>query len=592
MKKSSALSSTLGKVLPHIWPRGHADIKTRVILAMLCLVTAKIANVFVPIFFKQIVNSFTHPVATIIAVPVGLFLAYGAARILSQGFSELRDALFAPVAQRAIRKVALETFEHLHNLSLRFHLDRRTGSLARIIDRGAKGIEFLSFFLLFNIVPTILEIAMVAGILWWLFGWSFAGVTVATIGIYIVFTLKLTDWRIGLRREMNEADQEAAGRAVDALLNYETVKYFNNETFEAGRYDRALGIYERASVKSRVSLSFLNIGQAIIISIGTVALMVMVAWRISHNVATVGDLVMVTTYLTQLYLPLNFLGTVYREIRQALIDMEAMIDLLQVDVEVRDTPGAPALSVPKGDIRFENVVFGYDKDRPILKGVSFHVEPGKTVAIVGPSGAGKSTISRLLFRFFEPQQGRILIDDQDINLVAQSSLRGSIGIVPQDTVLFNDTIGYNIRYGQPDAAPEEVVRAAELAHIGEFIDTLPEGYETRVGERGLKLSGGEKQRVAIARTILKRPRILLFDEATSALDSRTEKEIQANLRDVSRGISTLIIAHRLSTIIDAHQILVLEDGKIVERGTHQNLLAQNGLYATMWHRQLEQAPAQ
>lgn len=582
------LIRTLSKIAPHIWPRTGAKTKMRVLLALICLILSKLANVTTPIFFKQLVDLSGKP-ALLALLPVGLLLAYGLARVLTQTFGELRDALFAPVAQRAIRKVALETFRHLHQLSLRFHLDRRTGSLSRIIDRGAKGIEFLCFFLLFNVLPTVFEIAMVAGILWWLYGWPFALVTVATISIYVFYTVRLTEWRMGLRREMNEADQEAAGRAVDALLNYETVKYFNNEDFEAGRYDGALAIYEKASVKSRVSLSFLNIGQAFIIAIGVVLMMGMALEGVRQGRMTAGDLVAVNTYLIQLYLPLNFLGTVYREIRQALIDMEAMITLLHIDIEIKDRPGAQALRPGPGEIQFVDVHFGYQVERPILKGISFHVPAGKTIAIVGPSGAGKSTISRLLFRFFEPQEGRILIDQQNIADVTQASLRSSIGIVPQDTVLFNDTIGYNVRYGRPDAAEGEVKEAAQLAHIGGFIENLPQGYETKVGERGLKLSGGEKQRVAIARTILKRPRILVFDEATSALDSRTEKEIQANLREVSKNRSTLIIAHRLSTIIDADEILVLEGGKIVERGRHQTLLDRDGLYASMWRRQLEMA---
>jgi ATP-binding cassette subfamily B protein len=527
--------------------------------------------------------------AAAIAVPLGLLIAYGLARIATQLFSELRDGIFARVAQRAIRNVALQTFRHLHALSLKFHLDRQTGGLTRAIERGAKGIEFLLFFVLFNVLPTLIEIALVCGILWALYDWRFALATALTIGGYVWYTLSVTEWRIKYRREMNESDQTANTKAVDSLLNFETVKYFNNEEHEARRYDVALQAYEHAAVKSRTSLAALNIGQAVIIAIGVTVMMTMAAYGVAGGTMTVGDFVLVNAYLIQLYLPLNFLGTVYREIRQSLIDMEQMFALLRVDVDVEDKPGAPPLQVKAGEIAFDDVVFGYDPRRPILKGISFRVPAGKTLAIVGPSGAGKSTVSRLLFRFYDVTGGRIRIDGQDIREVQQQSLRSSIGIVPQDTVLFNDTVEYNIAYGKPGATHAEIEQAAWMAHISDFIAKLPDGYKTRVGERGLKLSGGEKQRVAIARTILKSPPILLFDEATSALDTQTEREIQSNLKELSRDRTTLVIAHRLSTIVDADEIIVLSDGRIAERGRHGELLQQDGIYAAMWWRQQEAA---
>jgi ATP-binding cassette subfamily B protein len=585
------LGHALRSLLPYLWPQGETELKVRVVLAGAALVISKIANVYVPVIFKHLVDELGHG-AALAALPIGLLAAYGLARITSQAFAELRDGIFAKVAQRAIRSLALKTFRHLHALSLSFHLERQTGGLNRAIERGAKGIEFLLSFLLFNVIPTLVEIGLVAVILWTLFDWRFALITVVTIGLYIFYTLSVTEWRIKLRRQMNESDQSANTKAVDSLLNFETVKYFNNEEHEARRYDEALKAYEVAAVKSRTSLATLNIGQVVIIAVGSTLIMAMAAAGVIHGDAagkhlTVGDVVLVNAYLMQLYLPLNFLGTVYREIRQALIDMEAMFALLSVGAAIEDKPDAKTLQASAGEVSFENVAFGYDPRRPILKGISFTVGAGRTLAIVGPSGAGKSTISRLLFRFYDVNAGRIRIDGQDIREVTQKSLRAAIGIVPQDTVLFNDTVEYNIGYGRPGASRAEIETAASLAHIHDFVAGLPDGYHAMVGERGLKLSGGEKQRVAIARTILKSPPILLFDEATSALDSRTEREIQTNLMEISRQRTTLIIAHRLSTVIHADEIIVLEDGRIAERGRHDALLAANGRYAAMWRRQQE-----
>ncbi len=581
--------SAIVALLPHLWPgravEGWREMRVRVVGAMLCLALAKVATVYVPLLYKEAVDILTGEAGVALFLPVGLILAYGLIRVASTAFAELRDFIFAKVAQRAIRRVALQVFQHLHRLSLRFHLDRQTGGLSRAIERGTKGIEFLLSFMLFNILPTLLEILLVTGILWALFNIWYALITFSTIATYIAFTLIVTEWRMKFRRRMNQSDSEANTKAIDSLLNFETVKYFGNEGHEARRFDSSMQRYEDAAVKSKTTLSAVNIGQGGIIAVGLIAIMMMAGQGVVSGTMTAGDFVLVNTYLIQLYLPLNFLGFVYREIKQSLTDMESMFALLDEAAEVEDRPGAPPLRIDDANIRFDDVMFGYDARRPILKGVSFEVPAGRTVAIVGPSGAGKSTISRLLFRFYDVNRGTVTIDAQDIRTVQQASLRASIGIVPQDTVLFNDTILYNIAYGAPSAAPSEIENAARMAQIHDFIMGLPDGYQTRVGERGLKLSGGEKQRVAIARTILKQPQILLFDEATSALDSATEKEIQAALRQVSRDRTTLVIAHRLSTVVDADQIIVLDDGRIVERGTHGDLLAAQGMYAEMWAKQ-------
>jgi ABC-type transport system involved in Fe-S cluster assembly fused permease/ATPase subunit len=591
---------TILTLMPYLWPKSQTELRVRVIAAVIFLVASKVCNVYIPILYKHAVDSLgggisgqiTSAATAAAGVPIAIILAYGLARIMALGFGELRDAIFAKVSARAIRQVALQTFEHLHKLSLRFHLDRRTGGMIRSIERGTAGIEFLLSFMLFNIIPTLIEIVMVCGILWYLFNGWFALVTFITIAGYIAFTLIITEWRTKYRREMNSSNSEANSKSIDSLLNYETVKYFGNEAHEAKRYEVALATYEKASIDSKVTLSLLNLGQAAIIAVGLAVIMVMAGQGVVEHTMTVGDFVLVNTYLIQLYIPLNFLGFVYREMRQSLIDMEDMFHLLKIDTEVEDAPDARALHLTKGEIRFDYVSFGYDKRREILKDVSFSVPAGKTVAIVGSSGAGKSTISRLLFRFYDVGSGSIQIDGQDIRHVTQKSLRAAIGIVPQDTVLFNDTILYNIAYGRPDATHEEIEKAAYMARIHEQVTSLPDGYKTMVGERGLKLSGGEKQRVAIARTILKRPGILLFDEATSALDSKTEQEIQSSLREVSKGHTTLVIAHRLSTVVDADEILVLDQGQIIERGSHADLLKMNGKYAAMWARQQQSGGVQ
>ena len=584
--RSWAVLAILGR---HLWPKGEWRLRTRVLVALALLVLAKVANVYVPILYKHAVDALGTPQGQVAAVPVALILAYGVARVLAQAFGEIRDAIFAPVGQRAIRNLALQVFGHLHGLSLRYHLERQTGGLSRVIERGTQGMEFLIRFTTFNILPTLLEIAMVGAILWRLYDWRFTAVTLGVIAGYIVFTVMLSEWRIQFVRRMNDADTEANAKAIDSLLNYETVKYFGNELHEARRYDVGRRRYETAAIRSSRTLSLLNIGQGVIIAIGLAAVMVMAGNGVVEHTMTVGDFVAVNAFLLQLYAPLNMLGFAYREIRGALVNMEKMFGLLDVPPEIADKPDAPALEVAGGEIVFDHVDFHYEKARPILHDVSFRVAPGDTVAIVGSSGAGKSTVSRILFRFYDVAAGRVLIDGQDIREVRQASLRAAIGVVPQDTVLFNDTIYYNIAYGRPNATREEVEQAAKLARIHDFIMALPQKYESTVGERGLKLSGGEKQRVAIARTILKNPRILLFDEATSALDTRTEQEIQRSLEEVSRGRTTLVIAHRLSTIIHADEIVVLDRGRVVERGRHGELLARDGLYADMWRRQQEAA---
>ncbi|WP_369412854.1 ABCB family ABC transporter ATP-binding protein/permease [Neoroseomonas alba] len=581
------------RIAPYLWPKGETELRIRVVAALVLLAAAKVANVLVPILYAKAVDTLAPKtgIAAAATIPVALILGYGLLRVMSTGFGELRNAIFAKVQARAGRRVALEVFEHLHRLSMRFHMDRATGGLSRVIERGVRGIATSLNFLLFNIIPTIVEIILVAAILWWLFAASFAMTMLATIIAYVAFTLMFTNWRLRFRRTMNQTDEEANTKAVDSLLNYETVKYFNNETHEARRYEESLTRYERAYVRSETTLNLLNAGQATIMAIGLTITMLLAGSGIAQGHMTVGDFVLVNSYLLQIYQPLNILGFAYREIKQGLTDMEQMFTLLSVPAEVQDAPGAPPLAKGSGEIRFEDVRFGYRPDRVILKGVSFTVEPGRMLAIVGPTGAGKSTISRLLFRFYDASSGRVLVDGQDVRGVTQASLRQAIGVVPQDTVLFNDTIRYNIAYGRPGATDAEVEAAARAAQVHDFVMRLPEGYATRVGERGLKLSGGEKQRVAIARTILKDPRILILDEATSALDTRTEQEIQTALRDVSRNRTTLVIAHRLSTVVEADEIIVLQDGQIAERGTHASLIAEDGLYAEMWRRQAQAVAA-
>jgi ATP-binding cassette, subfamily B, heavy metal transporter len=573
---------TIRTLLPYLW-----QYRGRVAAALALLALAKMSNVAVPLVLKEIVDAFEGP-RQIVAIPVALFLAYGLLRLGNSLFGELRDVVFAKTLQRSIRNVALQVFEHLHRLSLRFHLERQTGGMSRDIERGTAGIRFLLNFMLFNILPTIVEIALVATILLVKYDPWFCIITLITLTIYVIFTLWITEWRMVFRRTMNDMDSKANTRAIDSLLNYETVKYFGNESYEARRYDDTLKHWESAAVRNQTSLSVLNAGQACIIAVGVTLLMLLAGARVAQGAMTVGDLVLVNAFLIQLYMPLHFLGFVYREIRHSLADMERMFGLLHQPAEVSDPPSAPDLLVAHGHIRFENVSFSYDGKREILNDVSFEIPPGHKVAVVGPSGAGKSTLARLLFRFYDVTGGRITIDGRDIRDVSQKSLRRAIGIVPQDTVLFNDSIYYNIAYGRPEATHEDVIAAAKAAHIHTFVESTPDKYETVVGERGLKLSGGEKQRVAIARTLLKHPPILVFDEATSALDSKTEKAIQAELEEISAHHTTLVIAHRLSTIMDADDIIVIDHGRVAEHGTHDALLARGGIYAQLWTMQLQQ----
>ncbi len=601
MKKSSVAAGagnvaevgqwqTMKRLMPHLWPEGRLDLKIRVVIALLLLVGSKIITVITPYAFKAATDALTTRSSAeiaLLAVPIFMVAAYGIGRIMMVVFAQMRDAVFAKVGQRAVRDLSYSTFRHLHQLSLSFHLGRRTGGQSRIISRGINGVDSVLRFALFNTAPTALEIGLVCGVIAYSFGHLYVWVVLATIIAYVGFTYWATERRIGIRRTMNEADNDAGTKAVDSLLNFETVKYFGNEKHEADRYDGAMARYEKAAIKTWVSLAVLNAGQAIIYSIGLTVVMVMAAREVLASTLTIGDFVMINAVMIQLYMPLNFIGSSYREIKQGLIDVEGMFSILRENAEIADRPGAKTFFAGKGEIAFNNVHFAYDEERPILRGISFSVPAGKTVAIVGPSGAGKSTISRLIFRFYDITSGRITIDGQDIQAVTQESLRRALGMVPQDTVLFNDTIRYNIAYGRPGASGAEIEEAARLAQIHDFVLSLPKGYDTVVGERGLKLSGGEKQRVSIARTILKGPPILVLDEATSALDTFTEQEIQAALKQVSRNRTTLVIAHRLSTVVDADEIIVLDKGLIAERGTHAGLLRRKGLYAALWNRQRE-----
>ena len=580
------------KVIPYLWPADQSWVKIRVVLSLVALLIGKTIAVMTPFFYKGAVDAFApdhgapDTIFMLTAGAVGLTVAYGVMRLMSVGFNQLRDVIFAKVAQRALRQLALETFRHIHRMSLRYHIDRKTGALSRIIERGVKGVEFLLRFMLFSIGPLILELMFVGGILFYLFDVWYLAVVVVTIGLYIWFTFKVTEWRVRIRKQMNDLDADANQKAIDSLLNFETVKYFNAEEREAMRYDESMRGYEEAALKTNYTLGFLNFGQSFFITIGLILVMVMAAIGVQNGEMTVGDFVMVNAYMIQITMPLNFLGTVYREIRQALVDMGEMFELLEQPAEVVDKPDAKDLVVSGGEVVFENVDFSYNENRAILKGFNLTLKPGQTVAIVGPSGSGKSTIGRLLFRFYDVGTGALRIDGQDVRDITQSSLHAQIGIVPQDTVLFNDTIGYNVAYGRDGASHDEVIAAAKAAKIHDFVMSLPDGYQTTVGERGLKLSGGEKQRVGIARTLLKNPPILLLDEATSALDTETERDIQESLRQMGQGRSVITIAHRLSTIVDADLIIVLEEGHVTEQGTHEVLLAKNGRYASMWQRQL------
>ncbi|MHA1523729.1 MAG: ABCB family ABC transporter ATP-binding protein/permease [Alphaproteobacteria bacterium] len=582
---------TILRLIALVWPSDRLDLKARVVMAFISLLLAKLVSSVVPFIYKEAVDGLDS-VDGLIVVPVTLILAYGVARISTVAFAEIRDAFAAKVMQYAVRKVALRTFDHLHRLSLRFHLDRRTGGLSRVIERGTKAIETIIRFSLFITIPTIFEIAFVSAVLAIYLGAIYAAILVVTVVVFYAFTAWVTEWRVEIRRQMNEADTESYTKVVDSLLNYETVKYFGNERHESHRFDKSVAVYEKAAIKTSVSLSVLNTGQVVIFTLGMTLAMFLAGLSVADGTISLGDFVMVNSYFIQVYMPLNFLGTVHREIKQGLVDLESLFGLLGRKVEIVDVPGAPDLVVEKGEIRFQNVDFHYDDTRQILHGVDFVVPGGRTLAVVGASGAGKSTLSRLMYRFYGATKGKILVDGQDVTKVTQSSLRAAIGMVPQDTVLFNDTIGYNIAYGRIGSSHEEIEKAARMAQIHEFITSLPDGYDTHVGERGLKLSGGEKQRVAIARTILKGPPILILDEATSALDSFTEAEIQSALKAVSRGRTTLVIAHRLSTIIDADEIVVLDKGRIVERGDHNQLLALGGHYADLWRRQREAAAAE
>ncbi|MEA2742790.1 MAG: ATP-binding cassette, subfamily heavy metal transporter [Acetobacteraceae bacterium] len=580
---------TVVSLLPYLWPVRNPGARIRVVVALVFMLLSKIATVYVPVIYGRIVDQLAPKDATAAAfiVPIALIVAYGAVRVGAAGFGEIRDALFASVQQRAVRLLALRTFRHLHAVSLRFHLDRQTGGMSRVIDRGVLGMQSVLRLAVFNVVPTALELVMVTAIIWHMFDWRYAVVTCLAVVVYVAFTAVLAGRRGRYRRTMNDTDNDASTKSLDSLINYETVKYFGNEEHEAQRYDHALARYERAAVRVQVSLNMLNLGQAAIIAIGLTLIMLLAASGMRDGSMTVGKFVVVNTYLIQLYQPLNFLGVVYMTIKQGLVDMEQMFALLRVEREIADKPGATALTGhlsegSAGEVVFDNVHFGYQSNRAILKGIDFTVPAGGKLAIVGPTGAGKSTINRLLFRFYDVTGGRIMIDGRDIRDVTQDSLRAAIGVVPQDTVLFNDTIRYNIGYGRPDASQAEIEHAAKLARVHDFVLKLPEGYDTKVGERGLKLSGGEKQRVAIARTILKDPRILVLDEATSALDSRTEQDIQVALNAVTHRRTTLVIAHRLSSVVDADEIIVLQDGLVAERGSHAALLLQDGLYARMW----------
>jgi ABC-type transport system involved in Fe-S cluster assembly fused permease/ATPase subunit len=586
--------TVLRELAPYIWPAGRPDLRMRVVFALIALIIAKAITLLVPIAYKAVVDLLTGEATGeaitavgLAASPVFLIVAYGVGRVMMVVFAQFRDVWFTAVAQNAVRKLANRTFSHLHALSLRFHLERRTGGLNRVIERGVTGVDTIVRMAVLNSIPTAVELLMISGLIAYYFGWIYVVVVLVTVALYVAFTFWASEQRIAIRRDMNDSDTEAHAKAVDSLLNYETVKYFGNEAHEARRFDASMARYERAAIRTYTSLGWLNAGQAVIFTLGTVICMLLAARDVVAGTLTIGGFVMINAILMQLYLPLNFMGMVYREIKQGLIDIETMFALLHEPAEITDRPGAKPLRVTKGEVKFENVSFAYDPDRQILKDISFEVPAGKMVAIVGPSGAGKSTISRILFRFYELTSGRVLIDGQDIRDVTQASLRAAIGMVPQDTVLFNDTILYNIRYGRPEATDAQVREAARLAQIHDFIMTLPQGYDSLVGERGLKLSGGEKQRVAIARTILKSPPILMLDEATSALDSHTEKDIQDALERVARERTSLVIAHRLSTVVHADNIIVLDHGAIVEQGTHVELLARGGLYASLWARQRE-----